>query len=388
MLLKHDLTGNIERKSNKYVYQLFKNKSISQNEYYHLHSSDANASQIYGLPKIHKPHTPLRPIVSFINSPLYNLSKFFTNILLPLVGDNGYTVKNSYEFIDSIAETNISDDECLTSFDVISLFTKIPIDIAKSVISNLLNNDKCLKERTNLTIEELVEGLNLCLDNTCIQFRENYYKQIFGVPMGYPISVTIANLIMENVENRALQTFPNPPTLWKRYVDDTFVIIKKNVLNAFHEHINNIEQSIKFTVELESDNLLPFLDVLIVKERNGKLTTTLYQKPTHTKRFLNYNSQHSVSQKRGLICTLLNRINSKLITKKKDKTIEIKKLMEALRHNNYPDWFLKQTINCMNILRTKSRVTSNHQEKKGTVILPYISGLSEKITRILKSLDV
>ena len=88
---------------------------------------------------------------------------------------------------------------------------------------------------------------------------------------------------------------------------------------------------------MESDNSLPFLDVLIVKERNEKLTTTLYQKPTHTNRFLNYNSQHSVSQKRGLIYTLLNRINSKLITKKKDKTIEMKNLMEALRHNNYPD---------------------------------------------------
>ena len=120
----------------------------------------------------------------------------------------------------------------MASFDVISLFTKIPIDIANSIIFNLLNNDKCLKERTNLTIEELVEELNLCLDNTYmyIQFRENYYKQIFGVPMGSPISVTIANLAMENVENRALQTFPNPPTLWKKYVDDTFVIIKKNVL--------------------------------------------------------------------------------------------------------------------------------------------------------------
>ena len=41
---------------------------------------------------------------------------------------------------------------------------------------NLLNNDKCLKECTNLTMEELVEGLNLCLDNTCTQFHENYYK--------------------------------------------------------------------------------------------------------------------------------------------------------------------------------------------------------------------
>ena len=215
MLLKHDLNGNIERKLKKYVYQLFKTKSISQNEYYHLHSSDANAPRIYGLPKIHKPQTPLRPIVFFINSPLYNFSKFFTNILSPLVGNNGYTVKNSYEFIDSIAETNTSDDECLASFDVISLFTKILIDIAKSIIFNLLNNDKCLKEHTNLTIEELVEGLNLCLDNTYIQFRENYYKQIFGVPMGSPISVTIANVVIKNVENRALQTFSNSPTFWK-----------------------------------------------------------------------------------------------------------------------------------------------------------------------------
>ena len=139
---------------------------------------------------------------------------------------------------------------------------------------------------------------------------------------------------------------------------------------------------------MESDNSLPFLDVLIVKERNRKLTTTLYQKPTHTNRFLNYNSQHSVSQKRGLIYTLLNKINSKLITKKKGKTIEIKKLTEALKHNNYPELFLKQTINRMNISKTKSRVTSNRQEKKGTVFVPYISGLSKKITRILKSFDV
>ena len=66
----------------------------------------------------------------------------------------------------------------------------------------------------------------------------------------------------------------------------------------------------------------------------------------------------------------------------------MKKLAEALEHNNYPDWFLKQTIKRMNILKTKSRVTSNCQEKKGTVILPYVSGLSEKITRILKSFDI
>ena len=98
----------------------------------------------------------------------------------------------------------------------------------------------------------------------------------------------------------------------KRYVDDTFVVIKKNNLETFYEHL----ASIKFTLEIESNNSLTFLDVLVVKEKSGNLTTKLYQKPTHPNRFLNFNSQHSLSQKRGIISTLSHRINSKLITKK------------------------------------------------------------------------
>ena len=114
--------------------------------------------------------------------------------------------------------------------------------------------------------------------------------------------------------------------MWKRYVDDTFVVIKKNNLETF-EHL----ASIKFTLEIESNNSLTFLDVLVVKEKSGNLTTKLYQKPTHPNRFLNFNSQHSLRQKRGIISTLSHRINSKLITKKTDKSIEIKKLIETLK---------------------------------------------------------
>ena len=387
-LLKRDLTGNIERKLNKYVYQLFKNKSISQSDYFHLRSSDAIAPMIYGLPKIHKPNAPLRPIVSFINSPLYNLSKFLTNILSPLIGKNDCTVKNSYDFVDSISKLKIGNDECLASFDVISLFTKIPVDLTKSIIIKLLKSDNCLHERTNLTFEEVVEGINLCLNNTYIQFRGKFYKQIFGVPMGSPISVTIANLVMETVENTALQTFSNQPIIWKRYVDDTFVIIKRNKVEAFHQHINSIETSIKFTLELECNNSLPFLDVLVVREKNGKLTTKLFQKPTHTNRFLNFNSQHSTYQKQGLVQTMMKRINSKLVTKKKDRIIESKKLMEALRKNDYPDWFIKQTVKRMKGRSSKSHINSKDLEKKGTVVLPYIKNQTEKITRILKGFNI
>ena len=173
-----------------------------------------------------------------------------------------------------------------------------------------------------------------------IQFKNQLYKQIFGVLLGSPISVTIANLVMEVVKTKALQTFQNSPTMWKRYVDDTFVVIKKNNLETFYEHL----ASIKFTLEIESNNSLPFLDVLVVKEKSGNLTTKLYQKPTHPNRFLNFNSQHSLRQKRGIISTLSHRINSKLITKKTDKSIEIKKLIETLKKNDHPEWFVRQTL--------------------------------------------
>ena len=66
-------------------------------------------------------------------------------------------------------------------------------------------------------------------------------------------------------------------------------------------------------VEQEVDNAILFLDVLIICN-NGQLTTKAYRKPTHTTRYLNFNSCHNFSQKVGLVKTLLFQANSKLIT--------------------------------------------------------------------------
>ena len=60
---------------------------------------DTTAPQLYGLPKIHKKDIPMRPIMLFINFPLYDLSNFLCKLLSPLVGNTEFTVKNSYEFV-------------------------------------------------------------------------------------------------------------------------------------------------------------------------------------------------------------------------------------------------------------------------------------------------
>ena len=86
-----------------------------------------------------------------------------------------------------------------------------------------------------------------------------------------------------------MSTFLNPPKFWRRYVDDAFVIIKKTEVDEFHNHINNIEASIKFSIEHETNNSIPFLNVCVTQEASGGLMTKIYKNPTHTNRYLNFN---------------------------------------------------------------------------------------------------
>ena len=74
------------------------------------------------------------------------------------------------------------------------------------------------------------------------------YKQVHGTAMGSPVSVVVANLVMEDVEERALESFPSPPRFWKRYVDDTFTALPKTLITPFLDHLNDIEPSIKSSV--------------------------------------------------------------------------------------------------------------------------------------------
>ena len=105
---------------------------INEDLYRMLYSSDGLSSRFYGLPKIHKTGNPLRPIVSFINSLTY-VSSYLAKILSPVVGNPVNTVKNSLEFADFLRGKTLDAEDELVSFDVVSLFTKIPIDLAIEV---------------------------------------------------------------------------------------------------------------------------------------------------------------------------------------------------------------------------------------------------------------
>ncbi len=118
--------------------------------------------------------------------------------------------------------------------------------------------------------------------------------------MGSPLSPVVANIFMESFENIDITTFRRPPKIWKRYVDDNFVILSKYVACSFLAHINNINEAIQLTVENKNENgELPFLECLIKRNPDGPLDTTLYRRPTNTGRYLDFYSCHSSATKQG-----------------------------------------------------------------------------------------
>ena len=282
---------------------------------------------------------PLRPIVSFINSPTYNLSKFLSRILSSLLV-NRYSVRNSKEFVDYVKNFTISENDILVSFDVVSLFISVPVGKALGLVLDLLSSDKSLASRTSLNISEITIGLEHCFSSV-FSYKNSFFKQIYRTPMGSCISLIIASIYMEHIEHTAITTFHTPPSLWLRYVDDTFCILNKDHINDFHTHLNSICLHIQFTIEKEHNFSLPFLDVLVKRNsRKGSITThsllstTIYRKRTHTNRYLHYTSHHPKHQKLTVAKTLFNRVNTH-ITDNTQKHSELQNIRSTLRLSGF-----------------------------------------------------
>ena len=120
--------------------------------------------------------------------------------------------------------------------------------------------------------------------------------------MGSPVSVVVAEIVMENIEVQALTSYKRTIPLWLRYVDDTFTTLHKGEIDDFHEHLNRQNAHVQFTKEIEDNGKISFVDCLVIRD-NNRLQTTVYRKPTHTERLLNESSYNPTSHKATTVTT-------------------------------------------------------------------------------------
>ena len=166
--------------------------------------------KFYGLPKIHKPDTPLRPIVSSCGSVTYGVAKELAKILKPLVGKSPHHINSTQDFVEQAKHITLAPGECLSSYDVSALFTSVPVDPAPNIIKDLLEKNHTLKERTVMEVNGIILLLAFCLKNTYFSLQDQIYEQVEGAAMGSPFSPIVATLCMEYLEQKALSTAPTP----------------------------------------------------------------------------------------------------------------------------------------------------------------------------------
>ena len=126
-------------------------------------------------------------------------------------------------------------------------------------------------------------------------------------------------------------------------------------------------------MEIENNSNIAFLDTSVCREPDGRLTTSVYRKPTHTDQYLAYDSHHPQSVKRGIVKCLYDRAK-RLVTKTSVISDAKKHLSSVLVSNGYPSSFVQKI--------TKTKTAPRREpvaEVKFTVVLPYIQGVSEPL---------
>ena len=167
--------------------------------------------KFYGLPKIHKPDTPLRPIVSSCGSVTYGMAKELANILKPLVGKSPHHVNSTQDFVKQAKHITLAPGECLSPYDVSALFTSVPADPAINIIKDLLEKDQTLKEKTVMEVSDIILLLEFCLKNTYFSFQDQFYEQVEGAAMGSPGSPIVGKSLHEVLGTKSSKYCPQAP---------------------------------------------------------------------------------------------------------------------------------------------------------------------------------
>jgi hypothetical protein len=181
---------------------------------------------------------------------------------------------------------------------------------------------------------------------------------------------------MEHSEETALDTAEHKPAKWLRYSDDTSVVWphKPTRLQQLFYHLRSVRPTIQFKMEVNANDNLLFLDFFL-RKRGHKLASEVYRKPTHTDRYLNFNSIHPLHLNREVVHGLISRPKVKC---QKDLYKETESIRQDLKLNEYPQEFIDSTIRKA---MEKKQPSCFRYDIQGHSRVPYVKSIFEKLRR-------
>ncbi|KAK5644613.1 hypothetical protein RI129_005913 [Pyrocoelia pectoralis] len=221
-----------------------------------------------------------------------------------------YNIKNSLNLTSKISSITLPPSFSMVSFDVKNLFPSIPSNECIQLVSEHLSS-------THLSDDQytcIITLLKLCIHQNFFKFNNQCYTQIDGLAMGSNLSPLLAEIFMNNLESNHIATskfYTDHVIFWGRYVDDVICIhsADDSGVNNFLNELNGIHPNVQFTIEKESNNTLPFLDLLLHKSPQ-KITFSIYRKPTTTDNMIPYDSVHPITHKMAGLHSLLYRLHN------------------------------------------------------------------------------
>ena len=357
---------------------LYVNEYLTKKQFKHLRKVEPKLPVLYGLPKIHKKDCPFRPIVSQINSPSYKINKYLDYLLTTAEKNIPNLLQDTTKFLQIINNLDALPNDCLLfTIDVTSLYTVLPHNLVLKYVIEMYSDTLHLfrnytPDITPIPAHYLREIIEIVLKQTFFSFNNTTYQQNFGITMGAPSSVKLANITLHKHLDNILANYKNnKPFLQLRLIDDIFGIWvgPKNELLNYITFLNDSHDTIKFTSDI-SQTEIAFLDTLAYIEDN-KIKTKLYKKPTDNKQYLHFNSEHPKHVKEAIPYAQALRYRRIIEDNNIFKT-EIDKLKNSFLVRNYPEDVINKAIHRVEALDRSDTIAYRRKKDKTFDAIPLV----------------
>uniref|UniRef100_A0A674E9P8 Reverse transcriptase domain-containing protein n=1 Tax=Salmo trutta TaxID=8032 RepID=A0A674E9P8_SALTR len=279
-------------------------------------------------------------------------------------------VKDTSSMISIIESLDpLPENTLLVTFDVESLYTNIPHEGGIEAMEHFLLQRDPNELPSSACIVTLAE---IVLTHNYFMFLNDFFIQTKGTAMGSPMAPNYANLYVGYMEKQSIfnplkNVFLPNIIIWKRYIDDIFVLWRGDaeLLQSFYAFLNSCSEHLRFTMQSDTRQI-SFLDLLILCEDNV-LYTDLYRKPTDLNSLLRADSCHPLPLKNSLPYSQFCRIKricikqsdfDRNMAETQDKfkergynndqiNIAIEKIQNKTRHDLFQGQSRKKTHSCV-----------------------------------------